>query len=90
LIVFFAILQGIPFALPPIGPLRWSRPIPLWSDWHQCHNRRNEHRRVKRFGSVCVQFNPLNRKIEGNEDCLYLNIWTPRLDDSVRVSYFLK
>ncbi|CAG2118497.1 unnamed protein product, partial [Medioppia subpectinata] len=75
--------KGIGYALPPSGALRWSRPIPVWSDWQECHKRKNRHKRVKHFGDICVQFNPLNKQIEGKEDCLYLNIWTPRLDDSV-------
>lgn len=60
---------GIPYAAPPIGELRWKppQPAPHWM----------ETRQAVHFGSPCAQL-PAQwlPYIEGNEDCLYLNIWT--------------
>ena len=64
---------GIPFATPPVGELRWKDPQPLkpWS----------EVREAKYFGPRPVQppvFGDMNfRSASMDEDCLYLNVWTP-------------
>ena len=65
--------KGIPFAAPPVGPLRWKAPQPVkaWSGVRACVE----------FGPSCPQPNLLER-IYGqklgptSEDCLYLNIWS--------------
>ena len=69
---------GIPYAAPPLGALRWKapQPVPAWST----------PRDASRFGSVCPQvvlaLFPVPGKaagdIQGNEDCLYLNIYAPK------------
>jgi para-nitrobenzyl esterase len=60
---------GIPYAAPPTGDLRWKppQPAPKWSG----------SRKATDFGAPCPQL-PARwlPYIEGNEDCLYLNIWT--------------
>jgi para-nitrobenzyl esterase len=65
--------KGIPFAAPPVGPLRWKAPQPgkPWTGVKQ----------ASEFGASCMQ-DPAFAKIFGappaiNEDCLYLNVWTP-------------
>jgi para-nitrobenzyl esterase len=61
---------GIPYASPPIGGLRFKAPV------------RNEPwsgvRDATIFGGRCAQPSSLNTG-DGtdNEDCLYLNVWTP-------------
>lgn len=76
---------GIPYAEPPIGPLRWRaprNPAP-WRDT----------RPAQAFAPACVQYgrlygpganNRYDRTIAatlnqavGSEDCLYLNVWAP-------------
>src|ERR1700737_2010914 len=71
---------GIPYAAPPMGPDRWRapRPITAWSGV----------RSAELFAASCVQ--PVQREGSGpwtheyvvqgpvSEDCLYLNVWTPR------------
>lgn len=64
--------KGVPFAAPPVGPLRWHAPEPVkpWSGVRDALN----------FGPPCAQA-PLgwNDAIaaQSREDCLYLNVWTP-------------
>jgi len=65
---------GIPYAEPPVGPLRLRPPLP----------RRPASATIDalRFGPKCVQ--PAFRgggidttRVEGAEDCLTLNVWAP-------------
>ncbi len=57
---------GVPFASPPEGDLRWRAPRPPvpWSDTKQ----------VLDYGPECPQ-NMMG--LSGQEDCLYLNVWSP-------------
>ncbi len=62
---------GIPYAKPPVGDLRWKAPQPPdpWKDV----------RDATQFGKRCAQIaNPTVQNLASNdEDCLYLNVWTP-------------
>jgi len=65
---------GIPYAQPPLGDLRWRAPRPL-AHWQEL-------REATRYGEVCPQFGQLpgsGDRVQGSEDCLTLNIWSPRL-----------
>jgi para-nitrobenzyl esterase len=77
LITFF----GIPFVTAPVGDLRWRPPQEhaCWSDTLM----------ATAYGSECVQKNVITGNVEGNEDCLYLNVWTPRLDGKMPVLFFV-
>jgi para-nitrobenzyl esterase len=62
--------RGIPYAVPPVGNLRWKPPRPAapWDEIRQCAE----------FSKVCPQssmsgFAPPPM----SEDCLYLNLMTP-------------
>ena len=59
--------RGIPYALPPVADLRWAapQPYPRWPDL----------RPATSFGAVCPQDGVATGD---SEDCLFLNIWTPR------------
>ncbi|GBL90899.1 Cholinesterase [Araneus ventricosus] len=70
--------KGIPYAQPPVGNLRWKKPLPLWTNASWCNSK--NHFKATSFGSACFQLNPFLKQFEGQEDCLYLNIWTPTLD----------
>lgn len=73
-----AVFRGIPFAQPPVGPLRFAPPQPL-TPWTAVRD-------TVRFGPSPAQ----NTAVAGpllslgigrtGEDCLYLNVWTPGLD----------
>jgi para-nitrobenzyl esterase len=67
------IFRGIPYAVPPVGPLRWKPPAPT-SKWAGV-------RKAERFGPRCMQeavFGDMSFRSSGmSEDCLYLNVWTP-------------
>ena len=60
--------KGIPYAAPPIGPLRFKPPRPP-ATW-------NGTRDAIAFGSECIQAAPAGAAM--SEDCLTLNVWTPR------------
>ncbi|WP_414938187.1 carboxylesterase/lipase family protein [Amycolatopsis sp. cmx-11-51] len=63
--------QGIPYAAPPVGPLRWAPPQPV-TPW-------NTPRDASRPGNTCAQNDGLlGEKRSESEDCLYLNVTTPR------------
>ncbi len=64
---------GIPYAAPPVGELRWKEPQPVqpWKEVRPCLD----------FGPSCPQVREdwtgeldVGRT---DEDCLYLNVWTP-------------
>src|SRR5262245_22753405 len=60
---------GIPYAAPPVGPLRWRPPGPVtpWPNVLQATN----------FSGSCAQLGSIQGPASENEDCLYLNVWTP-------------
>ncbi|WP_157062853.1 carboxylesterase/lipase family protein [Actinopolyspora mortivallis] len=60
------VFRGVPYASPPVGPLRFAAPRPPepWSGT----------RRATEFGPPFVQ--PI---MPGSEDALYANVWTPGL-----------
>jgi para-nitrobenzyl esterase len=59
--------KGVPFAEPPVGPLRFRAPVPI--------KRWNGERDATRFSAAAMQ--PDEPGVEKSEDCLYLNIWAP-------------
>ena len=65
--------KGLPFAQPPVGPLRWQEPRPV-QPWPGV-------RPATAFGPKPMQrpiFGDMNSRAAGmGEDCLYLNVWTP-------------
>ena len=79
-----SVFKGIPFAAAPVGKLRWAPPQPAkkWEGVRQCY----------KFSAVPVQPGAtptppdddlygkewcVDTELEYNEDCLYLNVWTP-------------
>ena len=81
-----AVFQGIPFAAPPVGNLRWREPQRV-APWPGVRD-------ATKPGSACLQssagLNPFiaplaaaygasytARPVASSEDCLYLNVWVP-------------
>ncbi|KAL6433033.1 hypothetical protein ACFW04_006371 [Cataglyphis niger] len=59
---------GIPYALPPIGDLRFKSPQQWNNKWESIRNATAD-------GNMCLQIS--DSEILGSEDCLYLNIFIP-------------
>ncbi len=68
---------GVPFAAPPVGALRFAPPTE-----HACWT---GVRTTTAFGAACPQKNQSTGSVEGSEDCLTLNVWTPKLDPAARL-----
>jgi para-nitrobenzyl esterase len=74
--------NGVPYAKPPVGPLRWrmAEPPEPWSGI----------REAARFGNIAPQIQGAAERLIGgtsgtqSEDCLYLNVWTPACDGAKR------
>lgn len=82
-----SVFEGVPFAAPPVGALRWIPPQPAKA-WHGI-------RQADRFAPACAYVpypkrlvdTPTEKALETlypdvlnppqSEDCLYLNVWTP-------------
>ncbi|KAJ9592676.1 hypothetical protein L9F63_015648, partial [Diploptera punctata] len=64
--------QGIPYARPPVGDLRFKPPQPV-EPWEGILDTRTN-------GPDCTQSGILlTEPVTGQEDCLYLNVYTPKM-----------
>jgi para-nitrobenzyl esterase len=69
--------RGIPYAMPPVGDLRWRPPVAAQS-WTGT-------RPATQFGPACAQVTTLGAfagPANVNEDCLTLNVFTPQIGAS--------
>jgi para-nitrobenzyl esterase len=88
------VFKGVPFAAPPVGELRWCAPRPAkeWEGVRDCLE----------FAPISMQNIPgLNKEniytrewnvdpeIPMDEDCLYLNIWTPSVTQGEKLPVFV-
>ena len=82
--------RGIPFAAPPVGENRWRAPQPAspWEGERLCYS----------FGPMSMQAPHMSGDIglyekewlcdpqcPMDEDCLYLNVWTPAMSENERL-----
>ena len=75
---------AIPYAQPPVGPLRWKAPQDA-SGWQGVRDARE-------FGSACPQVGNFFTSNQpetfdqpyGSEDCLFLNVWAPATEGRAR------
>lgn len=85
------VYKGIPFAAPPVGALRWKAPQPVtaWKDVKICTT----------FSASPMQAEPKPFMVWSkeylipekpiSEDCLYLNVWTPKSKSKNKKSVFV-
>lgn len=73
---------GIRYAQPPVGPLRFRAPVPV-DPWEGELD-------ATAFGASAIQPPPVEGVAFGvprdrtSEDCLFLNVYTPKADDGMR------
>ncbi|CAB3233604.1 unnamed protein product [Arctia plantaginis] len=68
----FYSFQGIPYAKPPLGSLRFQAPQPP-EPWDGVRDATSE-------GNCTAQLDTLKNEYMGDENCLFLNVYTPNLD----------
>lgn len=76
---------GIPFASPPVDTLRWKPTLPP-TDWVEPIS-------ADSFPPKCPQkkydMGDTAYTLEGEEDCLYLNVWSPDISGNYPVMVFI-
>lgn len=72
------LFAGIPYAAPPVGPLRFRPPAPA-RDWTGIRD-------ASKPGPQCIQDPVADPEFgkQSDEDCLSLNVWTPAMTGSPR------
>ena len=83
--VYFSL--GIPYAEAPVGSLRWRPPLDKILDPEMILNKQT-------FSASCHPFSQKNLSYirytsEINEDCLYLNVWTPNPEGNYPVMVWI-
>ncbi|MCR5652004.1 MAG: carboxylesterase family protein [Lachnospiraceae bacterium] len=87
------VYRGIPFAAPPVGKRRFRDPEPpsKWDGVRECFA----------FGPISIQDTPglgddlycrewhVDPDMPMDEDCLYLNVWTPAKDPDEKLPVFV-
>ncbi|XP_018304144.1 esterase E4-like [Mycetomoellerius zeteki] len=70
--VRYLAFRGIPYAKPPVGELRFKDPVPPepWSGY----------RDASKYGNMAIQMDLNRHIIIGDEDCLYLNVYTTKIE----------
>ena len=76
------VFKGIPFAAPPVGPLRWRAPQPA-AKWDGV-------KAAAAFGPRCMQGGGGGRAgapppPPTGEDCLYINVWTTAVSSTAKL-----
>ena len=76
------VFRGLPYAAPPVGDLRWHAPESALP-WVGV-------RKADAFGKACPQDRGASIDQAGDpgptsEDCLFLNVWTPRADAGAKL-----
>lgn len=69
---FYYAFRGIPYAKPPTGQLRFQAPkeVDPWADYLD----------GTEDGNLCPQYDISTSEPIGDEDCLNLNVYSPKLD----------
>jgi para-nitrobenzyl esterase len=82
------VFRGIPYAVPPVGAMRWRPPAPL-QRWKTVRD-------ATVFGPACVQPQGKSASVYSpaaplpvSEDCLSLNIWMPKNAKNAPVFFWI-
>jgi para-nitrobenzyl esterase len=82
------VFKGIPYAMPPVGAMRWRPPAPM-QRWKAVRN-------ATAFGPACVQPQSKSASVYSpatplpvSEDCLTLNIWAPKNAKNAPVFFWI-
>lgn len=67
----FHAFEGMRYAEPPIGTLRFADPVP-YTDHH------TEVWNATKPGSECIQYHGFFNPVHGKEDCLFVNVYTQK------------
>ncbi|CAG5136139.1 unnamed protein product [Candidula unifasciata] len=70
----YAAYKGIPYALPPTGERRFALPEAYPQNEEDVYD-------ASEFGPICFQH--VDEVSYGQEDCLFLNVYTPLIDEDV-------
>jgi Carboxylesterase type B len=86
--------KGIPFAAPPVGENRWRAPQPA-KDWNGVL-KAFEFAPISMQAKTVIDENNIYTRewnvdpdISMDEDCLYLNVWTPACSDNEKLPVFV-
>jgi para-nitrobenzyl esterase len=86
-----AVFRGVPFATPPLGDLRWKKPQAIASPQAQrrvlefapaCMQTMRILDWYRDLAELFGAERAVYQDLEVSEDCLYLNVWSPALDDN--------
>jgi para-nitrobenzyl esterase len=80
-----SVWQGIPYAAPPIGELRWKAPRSV-KPWQ---NVKSMLRPGNNCASQTFKTSSDNNDFDGSEDCLYLNIYAPENAENLPVMFWI-
>ncbi|HTN36452.1 MAG TPA: carboxylesterase family protein [Arachidicoccus sp.] len=71
------VFKGIPYAAPPTGARRFLPPVPHthWKDTLECVT----------FGSPSAQYGNNEKPVNGSEDGLFLNVYTPSISPKAKM-----
>jgi len=73
--------KGIPYALPPVGELRWKAPQPPanWSGVLKADHFSHMPMQKRIYADMIFRADTMS------EDCLYLNVWTPTRSSTAKL-----
>ena len=89
-----AVFEGIPFASPPVGRLRWRPPQPVAAWTGILDATKPSHACIQPVEGVGTFIAPLAatygvayaiQPVDPSEDCLYLNVWTAQLQPAAHL-----